>query len=205
MTIHQVPIAEVASVLPGYALKGSVEPDPNGRYQLIQGKHLIPGEPYRYLDAHRLRISPVRNADRYRVGPGDVLLASRGTANYAVPIEDVPEPTIAPATFYILRPGPKVESEYLAWVLEQPTVQAHIAQVRTGAGTPILQREDFASVCIPLPSRPEQRRITRIAALMRHERQLLRRLDEATTRYHSAIGRALLGERPKTTLYQEDR
>ncbi|MCK7578088.1 MAG: hypothetical protein MZV65_21670 [Chromatiales bacterium] len=49
-------------------------------------------------------------------------------------------------------------------------------------------------------ARPEQRRITRIAALMRHERQLLRQLDEATTRYHAAIGRALLGERPKTTL-----
>ena len=37
MTIHQVPIAEVASVLPGYELKGSVEPDPNGRCQLLQG------------------------------------------------------------------------------------------------------------------------------------------------------------------------
>ncbi|WP_295408816.1 restriction endonuclease subunit S [uncultured Thiocystis sp.] len=203
MTIKHIPISEVAAVLPGYALKGSVVPDPDGRYQLIQGKHLIPGEPYHYLDAHRLRIKPAHKADRYRVGPGDVLIASRGTANYAVVIESVPEPTIAPATFYILRPGPEVDAAYLAWVLEQPIVQAQIAQVRTGAATPILQREDFANVRIPLPPLAEQRRITQTVVLMRRERQLLRRLDTATSRYHEAIGRALLGEPPAAHPQQE--
>ncbi|RKT37854.1 restriction endonuclease subunit S [Thiocapsa rosea] len=197
MTSKQISIGEVASVLPGYALKGSVEPDPDGRYQLIQGKHLTPGEPYRYREVDRLRISPARSADRYRVGPGDVLIASRGTANYAVTIAAVPEPTIAPATFYILRPGPAVAPDYLAWVLEQPSVQAQIAQVRTGAATPILQREDFAAACIPLPPLADQRHIAHVAALMQRERKLLRRLDAATVRYHEAIGRALLGERPK--------
>jgi hypothetical protein len=192
---QHTPLGEVVAVLPGYALKGRVEPASDGRYQLIQGRHLTPGEPYRYAPEHRLRITPQRPAEPYRVRPGDVLLASRGNLNYAVALLAVPEPTIAPATFYILRPGPRVDPAYLAWVLEQPPVQAQMAQVRTtGAATPILQRADFKAVRIPLPPLARQACIAAVAALMGQERRLLRQLDAATARYHEAIGRALLAE-----------
>ena len=167
MITQHTPLGEVVAVLPGYALKGRVEPASDGRYQLIQGRHLTPGEPYRYAPEHRLRITPQRPAEPYRVRPGDVLLASRGNLNYAVALLAVPEPTIAPATFYILRPGPRVDPAYLAWVLEQPPVQAQMAQVRTtGAATPILQRADFKAVRIPLP--PLAR--IRLRELLRHRR-----------------------------------
>ncbi|WP_295435990.1 restriction endonuclease subunit S [uncultured Thiodictyon sp.] len=195
MITQHTPLGEVVAVLPGYALKGRVEPASDGRYQLIQGRHLTPGEPYRYAPEHRLRITPQRPAEPYRVRPGDVLLASRGNLNYAVALLAVPEPTIAPATFYILRPGPRVDPAYLAWVLEQPPVQAQMAQVRTtGAATPILQRADFKAVRIPLPPLARQACIAAVAALMGQERRLLRQLDAATARYHEAIGRALLAE-----------
>ncbi len=193
MTATHVPLGEVVAVLPGYAVKGRVEPDPDGRYQLIQGRHLTPGEPYRYAPEHFLRINPERAAEPYRVRPGDVVLASRGNVNYAVAVVEVPEPTIAPATFYILHPEPTVNPAYLAWVLEQPPVQMQMAQIRTtGAATPILQREDFKAVRIPLPPLARQAQIAAMAALMGRERGLLRRLDAATVRYHDAIGRALL-------------
>lgn len=193
MTTRHIPLGEVVKVLPGYAVKCRVEPQPDGRYQLIQGRHLTPGQPYRYLPEHRLRIDPERPAEPYRVQPGDVLVASRGNLNYAVGILDVPEPTIAPATFYILRPGPEVLAAYLAWTLEQPEVLAQMAQVRTsGAATPILQRADFKAVRIPLPPLARQAEIAALAALMARERRLLAQLAETTGRYHESIGRALL-------------
>lgn len=199
MTTQQVTIGEVAEVLPGYALKGRVEPDAAGRYQLIQGKHLTPGEPYRFEPSHEVRITPQGNVERYRVVPGDVLFASRGTANYAVEIQDVPHETIAPATFYILRPRNDFVSHchpsYLAWVLEQAPIQAQITQLRTGAATPIVPREDLKAVTLPLPPPEEQARIAHLARLMQLERQLLRHRHAATEHYHQAIGRALFAGR----------
>ena len=192
MATEQVDISSVAEVVPGFAVKGRVEHVPDGQWQLIQGKHLTPGEPYRYRSEHELRINPERNVEPYQVEGGDVLIASRGTSNYAVALVEVPDQTIAPATFYILRPDLDVDAVYLAWVLQQAPVQAQIAQVRTGTLTPILQRVNFKGVRIPLPPLEEQRRIAKFAGLMARERDLLHQLEIATARYHDTVGRALL-------------
>jgi hypothetical protein len=195
MATKHLTIGEVATVLPGYAVKGRVEHDPAGCCQVILGKHLVPGQPYRYSPAHELRITPRRGTERYLVVPGDVLLASRGAANYTVEVKDVPDQTIAPATFYVLRPRvdllTAIHPGYLAWVLEQAPTQAQIAQIRTGAATPIIQRDELNGVTIPFPPLAEQRRIAALAALVQRERDLLRQLDEATQRKHQAIGSAL--------------
>jgi restriction endonuclease S subunit len=199
MTTEYVDISAAAEVLPGFAIKGRVEPDPEGEFQLILGKHLTPGAPYRFRPEHRLRIKGKRNADAYRVEPGDVLIAARGPSNYAVALLDVPDPTIAPATFYILRPDMDVDPIYLAWVLEQAPVQAQIARARTATATPILRRSNFKDVRIPLPPLNDQRCIADLAALMQRERQLLRQRDDATARYHRAIGSALFAGRLRET------
>jgi hypothetical protein len=185
-------ISDCATVLPGFSVKGRVEHDPSGRYQIIQGKHLTDGAPYRYDERDEVRISTDRPVDKYRVYPGDVLFASRGISNYAVCVDEIPERTIAPATFYILRPKPGTDPHYLAWCLNQAPVQAAIAQTRTGAATPIVQRDSFESISIPLPPLEEQQRIAHLAALMGRERALLQRLAEETERYHSLLGRQLL-------------
>jgi hypothetical protein len=131
MATSQIELGEVAAILPGFAVKARVEHEPEGRFQLIQGRHLTPGEPYSFKPADTLRITGARNAAAYQVEPGDLLIASRGPHNYVVQIRAVPEPTIAPATFYILRADLRIDADYLAWVLQQPPVQAEFARART--------------------------------------------------------------------------
>ncbi len=189
-------IADYATVLPGFAVKTAVVHAPEGRYQLVQGRHLTPGVPYRFTEKDSLRMSPQRPPAAERcVYPGDILFASRGGNNYAVCLEAVPDPSIAPATFYILRPAAGTDAHYLAWCLNQAPAQAAIAQIRTGAATPIVQRDAFINITIALPSLDEQRRIARLAALMSRERELLRRLATETEHYHALIGRRLLERR----------
>ncbi|MBW9267382.1 MAG: restriction endonuclease subunit S [Candidatus Thiodiazotropha sp. (ex. Lucinisca nassula)] len=196
MAKQHVRIGDCAEVLPGYSVKGRVEHDPRGRYQIIQGKHLTEGVPYRYQEQDKLRIDTDRPVENYLVQVGDVLFASRGLSNYAVCLEDVPESTIAPATFYILRPKQGTDAHYLAWCLNQAPVQAAIAQTRTGAATPIIQRNALADVSIPLPLIEEQQRIARLAELMGRERQLLQQLQHETERYHNLLGRKILAKAP---------
>ncbi len=189
-------IADCAEVLPGYALKARAEHEPEGTHQVIMGKHLAQhidqGLLYRYLPEHELRITPRGSLEKYRVREGDVLFVSRGSHNCAAVVESVPDPTVASATFYILRPRNGIDSAYLAWCLNQPPTQARIAQVRTGAGTPIIQRRIFAELTLPVPPLDHQRKLAELAKLMTKERILRQALVQQTDRLHRALGEKLL-------------
>jgi hypothetical protein len=185
-------IADCAEVLPGYALKARAEHEPEGAYQVILGKHLSDEPVYRYLPSHKLRIDPKGPVDKYRVNPGDVLFISRGTRNQAARVESVPPATVASATFYILRPHEGVDAGYLAWCLNQVPIQAQIGQVRTGAGTPIVQRKVFMEISIPVPSLEKQRQLAELAELMAKEQQIRQELVEETGKLHRALGQQLL-------------
>lgn len=197
MRTHMARIADCAGVLPGYALKARAEHEPEGSFQVVMAKHLSNCTPYRYVSGHELRMTPKGKAEKYRVLVGDVLFISRGTRNCAAVVEFIPEDTIASATFYILRPTAQVDSGYLAWCLNQPPVQAQISQVRTGAGTPIVQRSVFADIVIPLPPMIEQQRLAKLGQLMTKEQQLRKRLVDATETYHQAIGSRLISQLSK--------
>ena len=187
-------IAECAEVLPGYALKARAVHEPEGTFQVVMAKHIPDCMPYRYIKEHELRMTPKGSPENYRVQKGDVLFISRGVRNCAAVVELVPERTIASATFYILRTHPGVDPAYLAWCLNQPPTQAQIGQIRTGAGTPIVQRNVLGGIQIPVPPLKEQKRLAELGALMAEELKLRKRLVEATEVYHRVLGQKLITE-----------
>ena len=121
-----------------------------------------------------------------------MLFVSRGSRNCAAVVASVPEPTVASATFYILRPHDNIDPAYLAWCLNQPPIQARIAQVRTGAGTPIIQRRIFAELTLPFPPLNKQRQLAELGELMMKERTLRKALLDQSNRLHRALGEKLL-------------
>lgn len=185
-------IADCARVLPGFSVAGRIEHDPHGTHQLVLTKHLADGVPYRYQEADELRLSPRAGAAEYLVLPGDVLFMSRGTRNHAWAIAAVPPRTIAPVSFYRLRPGPRIDSEYLAWYLNQPPAQTAIGQVRTGAGTPLVQRHGFEQIEVLVPPLDRQGEIAALGRLLAEERLLRQRLLEASGQYHESLGQAII-------------
>ncbi len=192
MSVQMTRIADCAEVLPGYALKARAEHESEGTHQVILGKHLSEGRPYRYIPEHELRITPKGSVDKYRVSTGDVLFISRGSRNHAVKVESVPDTAVASATFYILHPHDGIDAGYLAWCLNQAPVQAQIGQVRTGAGTPIVQRKVFADITIPVPSLNKQRQLVALDDLMAQEQQIRQKLMKKTNTLHRALGQQIL-------------
>ena len=177
-------IGDVAEVRPGLSTGTRMEHMEGGTHQLILSRHLVPGQGYRYADAHLFTINPGREADRYVVKRGDVLFMSRGTRNVASWIVEVPERAVAPVSFYVLRPRGAIEPGYLTWWLNQPTAQQAIADIRTGAGTPIVQRKTFAELRIPLPDFATQQTIASLGEVMTTEFNLLEQLATASQRLH---------------------
>ena len=194
-------LSQLAQVLPGYALKTSVEHDPEGPYQVVTPRHLGDQPFYAYTDADELRMGfPEGNPERYLLCPGDVLFVSRGTGNRAIYIADIPTPAVATAVFYVLRAAPALDPRYLTWYLNQAPTQVAIGQIRTGAGTPIVQRKALMELPLPLPDPATQRRIAELYQLQHREQRLCRDLLDRTERYHRLVGQKLL-----TTIDQEAR
>lgn len=192
MKTKHVRIQDCAEVRPGFSFKGTIEKEPEGRLQVIVAQHLTKGEPYRYREDHKFLITPHRSSEKYFVKPGDILFMSRGSNNYAVPLEEVPQPAIAPLTFFILRPKSNVVPAYLAWCINQEFVKARLNEMRTCAGTPMIPRQEFGEIVIPLPPIAIQKRIATLAALQGREKVLLQQLVEETERMHLISGKHLL-------------
>ncbi len=187
-------IRDCAEVLPGFSSKSAIIDEPGGSVQVITAQHLTKGAPYSYLPGHRLRIAPPRASERYMLRPGDILFMSRGVNNYAVLLEQLPTLAIAPLSFYILKPKAGVLPAYLSWCLNQEPVKARINSIRTGAATPLVPRDAFADIMIPLPAMNIQERIAELFYLQAREGALLRRLEEETDRMHRMTGLRILSQ-----------
>lgn len=185
-------IAAIATVEPGFSVNGVIADEIDGTHQVVMAKHLTAGEPYRYLDEHRLRITPSRAIDRYLVGPGDILMMSRGTWNYPVVVENIPQPAIAPATLYIIRPTDSVDPRYLVWAMQQEQFQNQLSEIRAGSGTPMISRAGLVELTVPIPPLAIQQKLAALAALMCRERQICKELSNETDRLQSAIGRQII-------------
>jgi hypothetical protein len=183
-TVRLYQLGEVAAVLAGLSTGGRVEHDPTGSHQVVLSRHLVAGLPYTYADRDAFRIHPGRNATKYEIRQGDVLFMSRGVRNVASWIDAVPNPSVAPVSFYIIRSSAALDPGYLTWFLNQRSAQRAIADIRTGAGTPIVQRAPFAELEIPVPDLQTQRTVAAIVVAMVREEWTLQRLSEATGRAH---------------------
>lgn len=203
MKTKTVPIKACAEVLPGFSIKTAVVHDPNGTHQIILAKHLPDSGPYKYKPEHEIRMTPERPAERYLVSPGDLIFMSRGSFNRAVLLESIPDSSLASASFYILKLKKGVAPGYIAWCLNQDSVQIKVAEIRTGAGTPLVPRADFAQIPIVLPSLETQRKISEISSLMAHEKMLANRMRQEIERKHRLLGQKIIRSLRRESLVRD--
>ncbi len=192
MNTRIVQLQDCADVQPGFSTKGAVVNQPNGTHQVVMARHLTPGEPYRFIEAHHLRITPDRSVTNYQLASGDVLFMSRGSNSYPVLIESLPEPSIAPSTFFILRSHREINPAYLTWYLSQPEVEGYLGKMRTGAGTPMIPREAFMEIPVPLPDLATQEKIAEIWRLQNRELSLRKRILKEARRLQMLVGTKIL-------------
>ena len=157
----------------------------------MQSRHLTAGIPYRFRDEDAFLIRPGRNVDRFLLQVGDVLFMSRGTRNVASWLEEIPEASLAATSFYVIRPGSDANPGYLTWHLNQPGMQRRIAEIRTGAGAPIVQRHALRELEIPVPPLELQRQIGELGVLMVREQALLQELVHRTSLLHDLTSEQL--------------
>lgn len=190
------PLASLADVSTGITLRGAdaAKPRPDGNFCLLRIGDLREDGRIQ-LDTHPLiKIEPDA-AERYRLKPGDVIVAAKGSRATAAVFES-PIPTVAGGQFFVVRPNTElVLPGFLRWYLNLPETQAALMDSARGSYVQAIPIAAVKELRIPLPPLDTQRRIATILDLHAEERRLMQAIAFKRSQLVHAQINALAGGR----------
>ena len=174
----QQKIKDIADIQLGYQFRKKIEPERDGTYQVIQIRDFDENQNLNQEGLCRVTIDQL--SEKYLVNKNDVLFLARGHRNYAIPVMDSMERTIAASHFFILKiKSEKVIPEYLAWFINQAPAQGYLHNLaRRGSHMPIIPKSVFEDLKVHIPDIETQRKIVKLNTLIDKERTLLYNLRE---------------------------
>ena len=151
------------------------------------------------VDWDRLEpVAPMRQAQRYALRLGDVLLPLRTQRLQAVRIDRLPpEPLLAVGPWAVMTPH-HVDSDYLTWFLNLPRTLATLDSRMMGSTLRFLTVGTVRDLEVPVPDLDTQHRIGRLARLTRHVAHLERELADARIRLADAVALQALQQTLRT-------
>lgn len=175
------PLSELADVLTGITLRGesASKNDPNGTHRLIRISDItndgvigdgVPG---------LVRVE-AKDADRYTLKIGDVLVAARGSRLTAAVFERK-ERAVAGSQFLIIRILPQhlgLSAGFLAWYLNLPAVQEQLAAQMRGSYIRSLPASVLTRLQVPVPDHRKQGAIVELTELQREENRLTKQISD---------------------------
>jgi hypothetical protein len=142
---------------------------------------------------------PMKGHDA-RLQAGDILVRGRGPDLSAVLTDARHAGAYPTIELYVVRIDPdRADPAYVVAHINQPLVQAELAQAAQGTGFVRLNRPTLADLAIPLPPLVEQRMIGSLAHEAQCEQSILQKIAERKKQLHSellhlAMAKARAGE-----------
>ncbi len=170
-------LSKIAKIQSGYISRGKIEPREDGTHFLLQARD-IDAERLTYKADNLVRFSPDLSRKDWVLKTDDVLFMARGTRNYSVLINDIPERALSAACFFIVRvSSDQVLPYYLCWYLNQALVDHYLSR-HSGRGVhmPVVRRSVLESIEIPIPPLEVQSKITKLDVLLQKELELIDKL-----------------------------
>jgi restriction endonuclease S subunit len=116
----------------------------------------------------------LKNKDiKFQLVENDVILAGKGSRNFAWAYETSEGLCVPSSLFYIIRAKPsKVIGKYLAYFLNSDKIQFALKNMATGTGMPSIPKKELVQLEIELPTITQQLEIVKLAEMMDEEIQL---------------------------------
>ncbi|MGL4604508.1 MAG: restriction endonuclease subunit S, partial [Iodobacter sp.] len=130
---------------------------------------------------------------------GDILVAARGSRNYAVLIDDTLATTgkqvVAAPHFFVVRVTNKsILPEYLCWFLNQPPGQRYFDLNSEGTLTKAIKRSALDNMPIAIPPLIKQQIIIQLANTIKQELQLIEQLRRNGEQLLTSIANDLINK-----------
>ncbi|MEZ5551546.1 MAG: hypothetical protein R3E82_11695 [Pseudomonadales bacterium] len=173
--VKVVSLKEIADTRLGYPFRGAIQDSAGGNVAVVTMKNADPDAGVDWAALPRTKLTGRKEPDWLR--PGDVLFAARGSRNFAVHLDQVPDKAICAPQFYLLRVNAKtVQPSYLAWYLNQLPAQRYFAQSAEGTLVQSIRRAVLVGMPFPIPSVKRQTLIAKLSDAVRREKQLTEKL-----------------------------
>ena len=117
-------------------------------------------------------------SDKHLLRQGDVLFAAKGTKNFAALYENRNKPAVASTSFFVIRlTDKKVLPEYLAWFLNNHSIQTLLKGQAIGTSIPSISKQVLENLEIFVPGIETQNAILQITKLRNKEKALRQEIE----------------------------
>lgn len=187
-------LKQIATIRPGYPFRGKIPEQPDSEVIVVQMKDISLSEGIRWSECTHTVLTGKREADYLTVG--DILVAARGSRNYAAWVGDAltasgKQAVAAPHFFAVSLKHKDILPEFMAWLLNQAPAQRYFEQNAEGTLTKSIRRSVLEETPVVVPSLNKQRTIVAMANTLRQEQKLIRQLIQNGERMMSAISNEL--------------
>jgi len=181
-------LKKVAEIRSGHISRSRIQPMDSGSHYLLQARD-VDADRLRYQADGMVRFNPHLSPKDQPLRPKDILFMARGARSFSILLDEIPEPVLAAACFFVVRVSRKdVWPDYLFWYLNQAQAD-HYFRRHSGRGVhmPVVKRSVLESIDIPIPPAEVQRRVAAMDALLREELGLLDRLAQKRKEMITAV------------------
>lgn len=180
VSIHSV----LEELFSGYSFRSKVVNNPDGDMAVIQMKDIEDG--YSRIGNELTKVDSSTIRQKCVLQKGDILFLAKGANNYAIVYNlDLPK-AVAASAFFVLRPDlEKIIPGYLAWYINQKTVQQYLKENTAGTYIPNINKNTILGINIQLPEIVIQEKVVKIEFLRKREyllmNELLRKREQVIT------------------------
>lgn len=171
-------IKDLAILMAGHPLRGSIENTPTGDVAVVQMKDVDPELGLNKDRLFRIDVGGRKKPDYLR--QDDILFIGRGYRIFAVLIDEDLDRTVAAPHFFILRikPDKPVEPAYLAWFINHTRAQKYFARHVVGSVLPQINRSTLEELAVIVPPIETQKLIVNAHQSRLREKRILEKLIE---------------------------
>lgn len=190
------------SIRTGHSFRERIENDPSGDCLAIQPKDISPSNTNLVGQPQKVRSSDF--PEKQLLQKGDVLLLAKGNRNYAW-VFNLDEKAVTTSLFFVIRPDTtKVNPEYLAWYINQETIQGALHAAKAGTSVTNLSISDLSELEIKIPSIYTQNQLVNLYKLWQVEKTKTLQLVEEKDRFYNNLVLAEIEREREVPPYTDD-
>lgn len=174
-------MGEVARIILGYQFRKKIEYSSNGKFKIILMKN-VKNDSINVNTLYRTNIENIK--EQFLISRGDILFFSKGADTRAIYIDFNYPFVVATSNFFIIRAKDKskILPRYLAWYINQRTIQARLRKYFEGTSLPKISLKSLEKLRIYLPDIETQQRIVDIFMLNLKEREIAAEIQNLRNR-----------------------
>lgn len=168
-------LKQIATINAGYPFRGKISETADSQVVAVQMKDVSITEGIHWPGCISTTLNGKREPDWLQ--PGDILVAARGSRNYAVQVDDNGLRAVAAPHFFVVRlKRNDVLPDYLAWLLNQSPCQRYFDKNAEGTLTKSIRRSVLEETLVAVPPLAKQHSIVGLTSTLRQEQRILEQM-----------------------------